>query len=96
MIMQRVLPGQFWKSMYRFTLTPRQLSDFAPRCQFQQTSPESHFTRQRICTLPTGDGRITLSDLRLIRTVGDRREERILASEDEWRSTLADLFGVQL
>jgi N-hydroxyarylamine O-acetyltransferase len=96
MIMQRVLPGQFWKSMYRFTLTPRQLSDFAPRCEFQQTSPESHFTRQRICTLPTQDGRITLSDLKLIRTIGERREERILASEDEWRATLAGLFGVQL
>jgi N-hydroxyarylamine O-acetyltransferase len=96
MIMQRVLPGEFWKSMYRFTLTPRQLSDFAPRCEFQQTSPESHFTRQRICTLPTQDGRITLSDLKLIRTIGERREERILASEDEWRSALAELFGVQL
>ena len=96
MIMQRVLPGEFWKSMYRFTLTPRHLSDFAPRCEFQQSSPESHFTRQRICTLPTQDGRITLSDLKLIRTIGERREERILASEDEWRATLAALFGVYL
>jgi N-hydroxyarylamine O-acetyltransferase len=96
MIMQRLRPGEFWKSLYRFTLTPRQLSDFAPRCEFQQTSPESHFTRQRICTLPTKNGRITLSDLKLIRTVGDGREERILASEDEWRSTLAGLFGVHL
>lgn len=96
MIMQRVRPGEFWKSLYRFTLTPRQLSDFAPRCEFQQTSPESHFTRQRVCTLPTQNGRITLSDLKLIRTVGDGREERILASEDEWRSTLAGLFGVHL
>jgi len=96
MIMQRVRPAEFWKSLYRFTLTPRQLCDFAPRCEFQQTSPESHFTRQRICTLPTADGRITLSDLKLIRTIGERREERILASEHEWLSTLADLFGVQL
>jgi N-hydroxyarylamine O-acetyltransferase len=96
MIVQRTRPGEFWKSLYRFTLIPRQLPDFAQRCEFQQTSPESHFTRQRICTLPTKDGRITLSDLKLIRTVGDRREERILAGEDEWRSTLAGLFGVHL
>jgi N-hydroxyarylamine O-acetyltransferase len=96
MIVQRARPGEFWKSQYRFTLTPRQLSDFAPRCEFQQTSPESHFTRQRICTLPTEGGRITLSDLKLIRTIGERREEQILASEDEWRSALADLFGVRL
>ena len=96
MIVQRTRPGEFWKSLYRFTLIPRQLPDFAQRCEFQQTSPESHFTRQRICTLPTQDGRVTLSELKLIRTVGDRREERILASEDEWRSTLAGLFGVHL
>jgi len=96
MIVQRVRPGEFWKSQYRFTLTPRQLTDFAPRCLFQQTSPESHFTRQRICTLPTTDGRITLSDLKFIRTAGERREERMLQSEDEWRSALADLFGVRL
>ena len=96
MIMQRMRTGEFWKSLYRFTLTPRQLCDFAPRCEYQQTSPESHFTRQRICTLPTQDGRITLSDLKLIRTMGNRREERILASDEEWRFTLDDLFGVQL
>jgi N-hydroxyarylamine O-acetyltransferase len=96
MIVQRARPGEFWKSQYQFTLTPRQLSDFGSRCHFQQTSPESHFTQQRICTLPTQSGRITLSDLKLIRTTGANREERLLESEDEWRSTLADLFGVRL
>jgi N-hydroxyarylamine O-acetyltransferase len=96
MIVQRVRPGEFWKSLYRFTLTPRHLADFAPRCHFQQTSPESHFTRQRICTLPTADGRITLSDLKFIRTTGECREERWLQSEEEWRSALADWFGVRL
>lgn len=96
MILQRARAGEFWKSLYQFTLTPRQLSDFEPRCLFQQTSPDSHFTQQRICTMPTADGRITLSDRKLIRTIGERREERILASEDEWGATLADLFGVKL
>lgn len=96
MILQRMREGEFWKSLYQFTLTPRQLSDFEPRCHFQQTSPESHFTQQRICTMPTADGRLTLSDLKLIRTIGERREEQIFGSEEEWRSTLRDLFGVQL
>jgi N-hydroxyarylamine O-acetyltransferase len=96
LIVQRTRPGDFWKSQYQFTLTPFQLRDFAARCHYQQTSPESHFTRQRICTLPTQNGRITLSDLKFIRTVGQAREEHELNSEDEWRSVLKESFGVQL
>jgi len=96
MILQRIRPGEFWKSQYRFTLTPYRLSDFVARCHYQQTSPESHFTRQRICTLPTQDGRITLSDLKFIHTIGQHREERQLQSEDAWRSMLSESFGVKL
>lgn len=96
MIVQRQMTGDTWKSQFRFTQTPRQLADFEPRCQFQQTSPESHFTRQRICTLPTRDGRITLSDLKLIQTIGKSREEHMLLSEDEWRAALLEHFGVRL
>ena len=96
MIVQRQLAGGKWKSQFRFTQTPRQLRDFEDRCQFQQTSPESHFTRQRICTLPTREGRITLSDLKLIRTTGGKREERMLQNEEEWRAALEEHFGVRL
>jgi N-hydroxyarylamine O-acetyltransferase len=96
MIVQRAKPGEFWKSQYQFTLTPYQLEDFASRCKFHQTSPESHFTQQRICSLPTKDGRITLSDLKLIRTVGQTREEHTLQNEDEWHAALAQYFGVRL
>src|SRR5579864_3075113 len=96
MIVQRQVGDNPWKSQFRFTLTPRRLCDFEARCQFQQTSPDSHFTRQRICTLPTRDGRITLADLKLIRTTQDGREERMLQNEDEWRAVLEEHFGVRL
>ena len=72
------------------------LEDFEARCQFQQISPESHFTRQRVCTLRMPDGRITLSDLTLIRTVKNHREEQMLNSEEEWRGALVEYFGVRL
>ena len=96
MIVQRQDPAGLWKSQYRFRLVPRQLSDFAPRCHFHQTSPESHFTQQRICTLPTLDGRITLSDLKCIRTRNGLREERFLNDEQEWLAVLEKDFGVKL
>ena len=95
MIVQRKLADQTWKSLYQFTL-PHALEDFEPRCQWQQTSPDSHFVQQRICTLPTRDGRITLSDLKLIRTEHGKRDERMLSNEDEWRAALLQHFGVRL
>ncbi|HST09381.1 MAG TPA: arylamine N-acetyltransferase [Terriglobales bacterium] len=96
MIVQRQLVSQLWKSQYQFTLKPYRLEDFEDRCQFQQTSPESHFTQQRVCTLRTRDGRITLSDLKLIRTVNNHREEQVLENEEEWRAALVEYFGVRL
>jgi arylamine N-acetyltransferase len=54
----------------------RELADFTDMCHFHQTSQESHFTRNRICSRATPDGRITLSDSRLIITTGEKRQER--------------------
>jgi N-hydroxyarylamine O-acetyltransferase len=96
MIVQRQLPDATWKSLFQFTMQPHSLEDFEPRCRYQQTSPESHFTRQRVCTLPTADGRVTLSDLKLICTTGGHREERMLHDEQEWRDVLLERFGVRL
>jgi N-hydroxyarylamine O-acetyltransferase len=83
-----------WTRQYRFTLRPRALKDFAERCRFHQTSPESHFTRGRICTLATAEGRVTLSGLRLIVTTGAERTERWLAGEAEYAAVLRQTFGV--
>jgi N-hydroxyarylamine O-acetyltransferase len=65
-------------------------------CHYHQTSPESHFTRQRICSLPTPEGRITLSDNKLIETRGPSRQETSLSGDHEWRAKLYELFGVVL
>lgn len=83
-----------WQSQYRFTLQPHALTDFTQRCLYQQTSPESHFTQKRICSLATPMGRITLSDLLLITTIRGNREERMVRSEEEYREVLAQWFGV--
>lgn len=85
-----------WESQYRFTLQPHALADFVERCEYQQTSPESHFTQQRICSLALPQGRISLSDLRLITTVQGEREERVLRSEEEYRDVLAERFSIVL
>ena len=65
-------------------------------CHYHQTSSESHFTRKRICTRATEDGRVTLADYKLIVTRKGNREEQMLGSEEEWRQALQNYFGVVL
>lgn len=85
-----------WRQQFLFTLEPRTIDEFAPMCRYHQTSPESHFTKKRICTIATAEGRLTLSERKLIRTTRDRREERELADEQEWTAVLRERFGVDL
>ncbi|HEY3993931.1 MAG TPA: arylamine N-acetyltransferase [Ktedonobacteraceae bacterium] len=88
--------GAQWETQYRFTFQPHALADFAEMCHYQQTSPESHFTQKRICSLATPTGRITLSDLLLITTMDGARKEQMLASQEEYTSALAQYFGIHL
>jgi N-hydroxyarylamine O-acetyltransferase len=85
-----------WKAQYRFGLQPHTYSDYAEMCHYHQTSPQSHFTRQRICSLATPVGRLTLSDKRLITTFkGGVREERLLNNEKEYLEVLREFFGIE-
>ena len=86
--------GGDWTPQYRFTLQPHALADFAERCRFHQTSPHSHFTQARICTLATPSGRVTLSGMRLIVTTPAGRTETDLPSEAAYAAALRGRFGV--
>jgi N-hydroxyarylamine O-acetyltransferase len=85
-----------WRRQYSFTLTPRRLADFAPVCDYHQTSPESPFTRKSLCSMATPAGRITISERRLIVTRNGKKEESQLGSEEQWRAALQERFGVIL
>jgi N-hydroxyarylamine O-acetyltransferase len=65
-------------------------------CHYHQTSPESSFTRQRVCSRALSNGRVTLSDMRLIVTEGRERRERVLADEAEYIAVLAEEFGIKM
>ena len=85
-----------WTPRYWFTLTPRRFADFAAMCQWQQTSPESHFTRRRVCSLATPEGRVTLADMTLIVTERGERHETPVADAAEYHHLLRERFGVDL
>jgi len=85
-----------WKKEYRFTLQPYKYADFEEMCRYHQTSPQSHFTQKRICSLATSDGRITLSDMRFIVTSDGVREERTLTDQEECDEILLKQFGIKM
>ncbi|WP_303312680.1 arylamine N-acetyltransferase [Hymenobacter sp. BT730] len=89
-------PGSDWEIQYRFTRQARQLADFSRMCHYHQTSPESHFTQKRICSRATAEGRVTLSDQRLIVTQGAMRTETILPSEAAFSQALQAHFSIQI
>ena len=86
--------GDEWQAVYRFTLEPHEFVDYEEMCRFHQTSPQSHFTQNCICSRATSEGRITLSGMRLITTTKQGREERLLDSAKEYEDVLRDQFGV--
>ncbi len=83
-----------WHDEYVFRLQPRTLSDFVAGCDYHQTSPQSHFTQQRVCSMATAQGRITLSDRRLIITHNGHRTERDLENDAEFARHLQEHFGI--
>jgi N-hydroxyarylamine O-acetyltransferase len=94
LVLRRRDGDEDWQAQYRFTLTPHTFADYAQMCRYHQTSPDSHFTRGRICSLATEQGRITLSEMRLITTTGSARQERTLRNEREYAEVLRKRFGV--
>lgn len=88
--------GAIWKKHYRFTLQPRRIEEFAEMCHFHQTSPESHFTRNSVCSRATPDGRITVTDSRLVITRNGQKEEHPVTDWQERDRILEEQFGIVL
>jgi len=83
-----------WEPQYKFSLIPRKLGDFVPRCRWQQTSPRSRFRKGRLCTRLTSAGRLTLTDAKFVVTRGNKKVERPLKNPEEFAVLLSRHFGI--
>ncbi|NEB81675.1 arylamine N-acetyltransferase [Streptomyces sp. SID14478] len=81
---------------YLLDQRPRDLGDFAAGAWYHRTSPDSRFTRSLVCSLLTGDGRVTLSGHTLTRTTGARRTRTELSSDDAVLRAYDQHFGIVL
>jgi N-hydroxyarylamine O-acetyltransferase len=86
--------GSEWLPRFSFSTVPREQSEFEPMCEFHQTSPESIFTKQRLATIATPEGRLTLLGNRFTEVRGAARSERELTSETEVLEFLQSRFAI--
>ncbi len=90
------MDGSGYSAKYLFTLDERQLEDFTEMCEFHQTSPESFFTRKRVCTMSTEYGRVTLRDDMFIETINGNKTMRSVLDDEDFDQILKERFGIEI
>jgi N-hydroxyarylamine O-acetyltransferase len=81
---------------YRLETRERTLADCVPTCWWQQTSPQSHFTRSTICSRRTPDGRVSISGRTLFTTRDGTKTEQRIDTDDALLAAYRDHFGIVL
>lgn len=80
---------------YIFKNEEHKLSEFKKRCEFHQTSQNSHFTKKKLISIAKSDGRITLNNSQLkITRLGIENE--INFEENEFESKLKHYFDIEI
>jgi len=85
-----------WIPEYLFTLKERSLEEFKDMCRYHQTSPKSHFTQGRICSIPTIQGRTTLTDTKLKINAEGQISEMTIKDEKQFQELLWEHFGMKI
>lgn len=85
--------GKVFDRKYNFGLDPVAAHDFDAACLEKQTSPDSHFVRNIICTRPTAVGRTTIYNNKFIQRVNGVRHEREIGPEN-MTELLQQEFGI--
>lgn len=83
-----------WKDGYIFSMKARAAEEFIPMCHYQQTFPESHFLKGKMCTIPTKEGRITLNEKSLKITKAGEVEETEIGNDEVFFQHLKTYFGI--
>ncbi|MGW0465449.1 arylamine N-acetyltransferase family protein [Streptomyces sp. NPDC003027] len=81
---------------YRLEPRPRVLADFAPTMWWFRSADESPFLARQVCSMPTPDGRVTLSGRTLTRTENGVRTQEELADDAAVFAAYRTWFGIEL
>ena len=74
----------------------RNFDEFTEMCEFHQSDPSSHFMKKKLISLPTANGRITISGKTLKITENNKIIEKELKNETEFEKELLDKFKITI
>jgi N-hydroxyarylamine O-acetyltransferase len=94
-VLQKKIADKYM-SMYAFTLNRCYPMDFIMSNHFTATFPESFFVKMRMCTKPTKEGRITLTDMGFKIVTNGNITEKIIENDDEFNTVLKKYFSLDL
>ena len=79
-----------------FKKVERELVEYKEMCEYHQSNPNSHFMKKRLISLPTINGRITISGNILKVTENKKVIEKELENETEFEKALWDKFKITI
>ena len=79
---------------YVFMNVHREFSEFTQMCHFQQYDEQSHFRKQKLISVPTESGRVTLTSTKLKITENGKAHESPIHDQEEFAARLKQYFGM--
>lgn len=95
-VLERAGPGGEWLAQYCFDLSPVAPIDLEQCNHWTSTRAETRCTSFHILSIALPDGFVAMTDQSLTITRGEHREEKVIGSAQDYRATLATLFGIAL
>lgn len=86
--------GEAWNRLYVFKRDKCRPEDFIMSNHFTSTFPESFFIMMRMCTMPTKEGRITLTDKEFKITENGNVSIKPINGDDEFNALLKEYFKI--
>lgn len=95
-LLSESLDGVNFNKVYLINTKSRSIEEFHEECKLTQHSKDSHFVKNRICTLPTNNGRLTLFNDTFKIRINESKTEQQIHSNEEFEKILKENFNIVL
>lgn len=94
-ILQKSTDNSHFNAIYQFTLHPKEMIEFIPRCNDHQDQLDGPFLQEKFISQLFKIGRITLTSRKLITNLYGELKEKDILNEDEFLVHVEQYFGIR-